>query len=164
MSWSLQVSNGDLVTSGAQLATVTRESKLVQDLRLWLLEKMGTDSLHPSHGSLIDGGTLPNGAQVEGVIGKTDIDLVMLEIRQEINRIAQEYQGRQLARARQDKLTLGRATLLAGEVLLDVTDISFRQSQDHLQVIVTLLTGSGGRVDLEVPLSSEATSVLQNLV
>jgi hypothetical protein len=103
MTWSLQIRNGDLTLAAAHYGTVTGEQKLVQDFRAYLLERMGTDDMHPDYGSLLDGGRLPSGRSVQGIIGETDPDIAELTISTEIKRIANEYQARQLERAKEDR-------------------------------------------------------------
>lgn len=162
MSWSLQIRNGDLVTDGAKLGVVTRQAKMLQDLSHWILERMGTDSLHPAYGSLIDGGIAPSGQYVEGVIGSGDMEFAEVLVEQELRRIVGEYQQYQLARAKNDRLTSGKATLTADEVVIDINEILIVQDADELQVQVVLTTASNQSAILEVPLSPEASTELTN--
>lgn len=145
MSWSLRLHNGDLALSGSSLATVTNEEKLVQDLRCALLEKMGTDSLHPTYGSTIDGGTLPDGNEAPGVIGLSP-QAAAMTVQSEIQRVVQTYQAQQLARAKNDRLTYNRVSLTPNEVLLSVPSITIEQKQNALNITVTLQTASGQNV------------------
>lgn len=160
MSWSLQIRNGDLVTDGAKLGVVTRQAKMIQDLSHWILERMGTDPLHPGYGSLIDGGVTPTGDYVEGVIGSGDMDFAQITVEQEIRRIIGEYQERQLARAKNDRMTRGKATLTASEVVIDVPAVEFIRDADELRVMVRLTTANDDDLSLEIPLSDEVSSEL----
>jgi hypothetical protein len=154
MSWSLQLRNGDFTVGGASLGVVTHTNKLLQDIRCAILERMGTDNLHPTYGSLIEGGITPDGRVVQGVIGEVDLDLVLLEVESDLSRIIRQIQKIQLARAKADKMKYGRATLDAGEVVLDLTGIDFKQRQDHLVVTINLLTGSDEEISLTVPIET----------
>lgn len=156
MSWSLQIEGGDFQVSTARLGTVIGHKKLVQDLTCAIMEHMGTDNLHPSYGSLIDGGITPDGTPISSIIGDSDIETVVLRIETEITRLAQQQQQTQLARAKADKLTYGQATLDASEVLIDISGINYIQNNDKLNVKVTLTTAEGGNIDFVVAL--EATS------
>jgi hypothetical protein len=153
MSWSLRVSNGDLVLDGSSFGTVTNENKLVQDFRHHLLEHMGHDIDHPWYGSLIDGGTKPNGQEVESVISETYWPAVTLRIESEIRRIASVYQRQQLKRAEADRIRYNRSTLAFGEILAAVTDVTFSQNADALFVTVVIQSGRGNPaiVDLTLP-------------
>jgi len=51
MTFSFRVANGDLVTTGSQLAIVYGTDKLKQDLTLWMTERYGIDRFHPNMGS-----------------------------------------------------------------------------------------------------------------
>lgn len=152
MSWSLQVQNGDLVLNGAQFGTVTGSDKLVQDLRCALLEPMGTDDMHPSYGSLLDGGVMPNGQVVPSVIGMSDINQVATTVEAEIQRLSRAYQTQQLARAKDDQINFNRVSLSPAEVLLSVTNIDMTQNADTLVVTVTLETGQGQSLSVVIPL------------
>lgn len=154
MTWSLRVSNGDLVLNGTRFETVSGENKLFQDLRCYLLERMGSDPLHRTYGSLLDGGVLPSGKIVPSPIARTDWRAVTLEIESEIRRIAAEYQNRQLQRAKEDRLRYGRSTLTAGEILAEVGDIRFTQEQDKLKIQILVIAGSSIETTLAIDLSA----------
>lgn len=155
MTWSLQISHGDFQVESAHLGVVTNQAKLVQDFRCAILEEMGLDNLHPDFGSLIDGGTTPEGVTTSGVIGETDLDMVALLIESEINRIARYLQRAQLERAKSDKLTYGKATLTPQEVLLSLHGIEITQTEDRIKVVVGLTSASNNEfeVNLELPTS-----------
>jgi hypothetical protein len=154
MSWSLKLENGDLSISGSRIGIVTGKAKLAQDLRNWILEHMGTDDLHPGFGSLLDGGITPQGAVVPGVIGTDDLDVAEVEIRSEIQRIVSDYQSLQLARAKSDKLSYGRATMTPSEVLLSLDDIAIEQNMDTLKVTISISTASDDNFELQLTLTS----------
>lgn len=156
MSWSLTLRHGDFIVEGTHFATVTGSRKLIQDLKCAILERMGTDSLHPSFGSLIDGGRTAEGRQVEGVIGETDLDLVALQIESELTRLIRQHQGVQLARAKQDKLVYGKATLSPGEVLYELVDLAFSPNQDALRVTARLRTADNHVFDFDVPIALDS--------
>src|SRR5215210_2858194 len=115
MSWSLELRNGDLTLSGTRLGQVVGSQKLVQDLRCAIMEQRGHDDMHPKFGSTIDGGRDDQGREVSGVVGLIDWDYAALTIQSEVQRIAGEYQRRQLARAQDDRYRFGESTLSAGE-------------------------------------------------
>jgi hypothetical protein len=154
MSWSLRLEHGDLSLSGASLGTVTNEQKLVQDLRCWILEKMGTDDLHPGYGSLIDGGVSPDGTFSMGVVGES-LDLVVLSVESELRRIVSEYQGQQLSRAKSDRFVYNKATLTVREVLLSISEITVSLSEDRLNVVLGLQTAAGQNIDITLAIPSD---------
>src|SRR3954463_12305873 len=151
MSYSLQVRHGDFVTTGASLGTVTREVKMTQDLTHWILERMGTDDVHMGYGSLLDGGTLPDGTEVEGVIGTYDWELAALEVERDLRRIISEYQAIQLRRAKGDRTTYGRGTLTPEEVVMEVPSIDYTQAVDVLIVTINIVTASNAYLQIALP-------------
>lgn len=148
MSWSLKLTNGDLDLRAASYGIVTGEAKLIQDLRCFILEKMGTDPLHPEFGSLIDGGRRPDGTVIDGVIGLVNNDLARLEVESDIRRIVREYQQRQLGRAREDKGRYGKTTFSRGEVLVALNSVDFEAVADTLNVTLVITTGNENELEL----------------
>jgi hypothetical protein len=143
MSWSLQISDGDLSFGGTGMNTVQGGAKLVQDLRACLLEPMGTDPLHPRSGSVIDGGVDANGRWQQGVIGGPNNDVASAFVSAEIQRIVKNYQASQVARNNADLATYGRSTLTSGEALLAVNNIDIQLLETAMQINVSLTTGTG---------------------
>lgn len=141
MSYSLQLRNGDLVVDEGRIGVVTGWQKLLQDLRCHLLEKLGTDSSYPDFGSALDGGTAPDGTEIDSPIGETDRDVVEAFVVTEINRVIREHQNKQLARVRDDQYTYGKTTLTQGE-LLESADINIG-FQDTMMVIQIVVRSEG---------------------
>lgn len=153
MSWSLELRNGDLNLSGTKLGQATGAQKLVQDLRCAILEPRGNDDMHPNFGSIIDGGIDKFGREVESVIGSSDWAFVALRVQNEIQRLSQELQQRQISRAKNDRYTYGESTLDPQEMLLALSGLQLLQVQDTLVVQVTLTTGSGREIPITVPVA-----------
>lgn len=151
MSWSLRLTDGDFALSGSQFDTVNDFDKLAQDLRCCVLEKMGTDDMHPAFGSLINGGVTPDGTRVSGALGLFGTQAAQ-QVQAEIQRICANYQSQQLARAKDDRTTYNRVSLTPGEVLLSITDIQLKQNQDSLDVLVKLSTATGEDVSIALNL------------
>jgi hypothetical protein len=155
MSWSLKLRNGDLATGGARLGQVTGPEKLVQDFRCALLTHRGSNEYHLRFGSTIDGGTTDAGDEAVSIIGSTDWERIALRVEGEIRRIAAEYQEQQLARAQKDRYTYGESTLTASELLLEVSEVDMSQTQDALFVQITLTTGAGNTIPLNIPVTDQ---------
>jgi hypothetical protein len=155
MSWSLQIRNGDLSVSGAKLGTVTGGSKLAQDLRCALLTERGSDDLHPTFGSLIDGGRNDAGDWVQSLIGSTDWELIAMRVEAEIRRICLDQQARQVFRAQQDRMVYGQSTLSNDELLLQVDSVQMFQAQDTMMVRVSIITGTGQKQTVDVAVSDQ---------
>lgn len=149
MTWSLRLRHGDLDLSSASLGTATDETKLVQDLRCFILERMGTDDLHLDYGSLLDGG-IRNGQYVEGVVGNPNNQFTSAAVQAEIRRIVGLYQTQQLDRARSDLALYGKATLTKGEVLLSVSTIDITHDHEYMTVTINLTTGRGTDLSLSL--------------
>ena len=154
MTWSLRIYNGDLVLRGTQLDVVTGTNKLTQDLRCAIMERMGTDDLHPAFGSLIDGGRTVDGREVQSVIGTSDWNHIVLVIKEDIRRIANDLQKSQYSRGQRDRFTYGKSTQEGGEVLGGITNVSLSQIEDRLVVNIGLRSLSGVDADLRIPVAS----------
>lgn len=152
MSWSLQLRNGDLFHHDGHYATCEGPVKLVQDLRLALLEHMGSDDFHPDFGSTFGGGRYPDGTEVEGVIGSLNFNQAALDIETDIRRIESDHQERQLNRMQSDSITYGRTTLRRDEILEAITAIRFAQVGTTLFCEITVKPTSGIPEIIQVPL------------
>lgn len=152
MTWSLKVSGGDLQLSGGGMQTVTGEQKLVQDLRCFILERIGTDDLHPRYGSTLNGGTLPDGREAPGIIGESDLSFAELEIESEMRRMVRLYQADQLQRAQSDQTIYGKTTLSRGEVLVSLDAINIVQDQDTLHITLGVKTANNTGVGVDLAL------------
>jgi hypothetical protein len=152
MTWSLRLQNGDLTLGNASYGTVTSEEKLVQDLRCYILEQMGTDDMHPNFGSLLDGGYRSDGSSVKSLIGTPNDAFTQLGVETELRRIIADYQDRQLRRAKDDRIVFGKTTLTKGEVLLAVDEMRVEPTEDKLIVTLTLQTASNTTVELGLEL------------
>jgi hypothetical protein len=160
MSWSLKIRNdgsgsGDLDVSNAQLGIVRGHEKLIQDFRCAVLESVGNDDMQPEWGSYIDGGVDPSGRTIPPVIGTADARLVASAVEDDIRRIARTIQQRQLARVQSERLLYNKVTLTASEILVGVSSIRFYQAGTSLFVKVSLTTGSGSVVDLNLPVTND---------
>ena len=142
MTWSLKLRNGDLERSSNRLAKVTNETKMIQDLRIQFLTKMGIDDLHPEFGSLLDGGTTPDGIAHDTFIGTDDKENAKLLIQSELHRIINDYQQKQLVRAKRDKMVYGKATLTPSEVVLRVNAINVIEYLDAFNITIDITTAS----------------------
>lgn len=152
MSWSLQIKTGDLNLSGPEgYAVVRGPQKLVQDLRNWLLEKRGSDPLHPQYGSILDGG-MTRGIAIDSFIGSAITQEVLLDIEAEIRRVLAAYQIQQSDRMRSDVINYGgRHTFDHNEILESVQNLTIRQINDVVAVRITLATSSGRIINLIQP-------------
>jgi hypothetical protein len=152
MSWSLSIVGGDLSFAGNQMATVSGATKLIQDLSCDILEPMGTDDAHPTFGSLIEGGTQPDGTFSPGIIGNLNNTNAASFVNAELTRISQDYQARQASRNAADVATYGKSTLTADEALLGLDNVSFQAAGTTMLVAATLQTGAGSQ-PLVLPVS-----------
>ena len=155
MSWSFHVKNGDLNFAGpGGFATVTGQQKLVQDLKNWLLEPRGTDPFHPDYGSVLDGGVLPDGSDVDSTIGNLISGETLLNIEAEVRRILNGYQQQQLERINRESVIYnGKNTFSSGEILAVVEDVQITQVGDVVLVRCVIRTGSGDAISFTQPLT-----------
>lgn len=155
MTYSLQVKNGDLNFGGpGGFATVTGQSKLVQDLKNWILEPRGTDPIHPDYGALLDGGTMPDGTDADPIIGDLITSATLVLIESEIRRVLAAYQQQQLDRLNREIVQYGgKNTFSMGEVLVAVTAVTCTQVSDTVLVTVSIQAGDGSSLTFSQPLS-----------
>lgn len=155
MSWSFHIKNGDLNLAGpGGFATVSGQQKLIQDLKNWILTPRGTDPMHPDYGSVLDGGMLPDGTQVNSFLGGLFTSENLVEIESEVRRALAAYQQQQLDRlTRESALYGGKNTFSAGEILVSVDDVSLQQVGDTVLVTCLISTGNGDQLSFSQALS-----------
>lgn len=146
---------GDLSLGGpGGFSTVTGTQKLIQDLRNWILEPRGTDPDHPEYGSVLDGGTLPDGTVLESPVGSILDASVIMNMESEIRRILTAYQQQQLDRLqRESALYNGKNTFAPGEILYSIDKVDVQQYIDVAIATVTITTSSGQIVPFNVPIT-----------
>lgn len=133
---------------------MTGTQKLVQDLRNWILEPRGTDPEHPEYGSVLDGGTLPDGTVMDSPVGSILDTTVLMNMESEIRRILTAYQQQQLDRLqRESALYNGKNTFAPGEILYSVDKVDVQQYIDVAIATVTITTSSGQTVPFNVPIT-----------
>jgi hypothetical protein len=131
---------------------VSGQQKLVQDLKCAILEPRGTDPMHPSFGSTLDGGTLPDGSTVGTNIGEAIDRERLMEIESELRRVILDHQAKQIDRLQREALLYGgKNTFTAGELIQSVERIDILPVQDVVIARVFLLTQAGSRIQLMQP-------------
>lgn len=152
MSKSFAIVNGDLAIGGGRsYATVSGQQKLFQDLKLWILEQIGTDPSTPTYGSALDGGVI-DGQPVDSFIGQLATQERMLEVQAEIAALLERYQQEQLEKMRREVVEFrGTHTLSPQEILHRVVNIETAQTGTTILVRVTCECLSGDQFKLTVP-------------
>ena len=82
MTYSLAIKNGDLAVQGSQCQVVSGQAKLQQDLTLWMLERYGSNRMHPTFGS-----------QLQNYIGGIVSPATQANAYNEIVRVMNNYQA-----------------------------------------------------------------------
>lgn len=126
MSYSLAITDGDLVQTGSHLGIVFGVEKLKQDVSLWLTERYGGDRFHVNTGSIL-----------QDFIGGIVNDATRAEVHAEVLRVLQNYQALQLRRFRENPERFS-----ASELLVSVDDILTGVNYDTVSVAVRLRNGS----------------------
>jgi hypothetical protein len=154
MSKSFRITNGDLeVGVGRSYQQVTGQAKLFQDLKLWVLEKIGTDPATPTYGSRLDGGVI-GGEEIPSYIGQTITQERMADIAAEVSDLLALYQEEQLAKMQREAILYqGEHTLAPEEILHRVDDISTAQVGTTILVRVACTTLAGNSFRLTIPAS-----------
>jgi phage baseplate assembly protein W len=127
MSYSFQIVDGDIATTGSTINLVQGTDKLVQDLSLWLRELYGVDRFHPSFGSILDtfiGGVMSPGAEVQ--------------VQAEIMRVLQNYQTIQLQAFKNTPALFSPA-----ELLQQILGVTVTISYDQVDALVSFMTAQG---------------------
>lgn len=126
MSYSLAVSNGDLIRQGGSLAVVWGIDKLKQDLQLWVAERFGGDRFHPRMGSIL-----------QEYIGTVISPRTRAEIEDEVMRVLDNYQRVQIYGFKRNPRLYSMT-----ELLESVENIAVSVSFDTVSVSVSVRTAA----------------------
>jgi hypothetical protein len=157
MTTSFKIVNGDLsIGNSRSFETVSGQDKLLQDLKLWVLERMGTDPLTPGYGSRLDGG-VENGRLLPSYIGRIMSERTIAEIKAEVTDLLTRYQTDQYNKLRTENLRYGgNNTFDAGEIIATVNSIKVViPTPDLIAVQVSLTTMAQTNINLTIPLSQQ---------
>lgn len=157
MSTSFSIINGDLtIGPGRKFDTVSGKQKLQQDLKLWVLERIGTDPLLPTYGSILDGGIV-NGIVTDSYIGSVASLEVQNNLRIATLDLLNKYISMQFDKMRSETLLYnGNNTLDADEVIDQITSVNVIQVDTTILIQVILTTLGGSNLKLTIPLSTNA--------
>lgn len=152
MSTSLKISGGDLsIGSGRSYERVNGAYKLAQDLRLWVLEQIGTDPATPTYGSRLDGGVI-DGVEQASYLGQVANPFVLTQIRSEIISLLADYQTDQISKMKREMIAFGgQNSLTADEILQKVVSVDTSQVGDQVIVRVIVTTLAGTQLKLTIP-------------
>jgi phage baseplate assembly protein W len=126
MSYSLAISNGDLVRQGSNLAVVWGIDKLKQDLQLWVAERFGGDRFHTNMGSTL-----------QDYIGTVVSRRTKAEIEDEVMRMLDNYQRVQVYGFKREPRHYSLTQLLER-----VSDINISVTYDYLLVSVSIVSAA----------------------
>lgn len=133
---SLAVRNGDLSIGPRGFEEVHGQAKVIQDLGLALREPHGSDRFHPNWGSVLD-----------DHIGYAFDENAEVIVQAEIYRVVRNYMALQQHRLQQDQAR-GRASIFsADEILVSIDGVILNQTDDKLDIKVSLGMLSGRVVE-----------------
>ena len=156
MSKSFQIVNGDLALGERRsYAVVSGKQKLLQDLKLWVLERIGTDPSTPTYGSRLDGGII-DGQEIPSYIGEVMTAANIAGIRTELINLITAFQQVQYEKIRTETLMFnGKNTLEEGEVLDTIDSVDVRAVGDRVLAQVRITSLAGESFKLTIPLDNE---------
>lgn len=126
MSYSLAVSDGDLVQEGSALGLVFGVDKLKQDIHLHLSEQYGADRFHLGMGSILQD-------FIGGIVNESN----RVEVYGEVLRVLQNYQTLQVKRFKDQPQSLS-----SSELLVSIDEIDVTVQYDSINVKIKLRNGS----------------------
>ena len=152
MSKSFALVNGDLAVDGRSYSEVSGQTKLAQDLKLWILERVGTDPATPTYGSTLDGGTI-NGVEIPSMIGAVSTKANTLTIQSITQNIIAQYQQMQLAKIQIEMQQYGGQTTLSNdEIIYSINNVKAVQADDTIVVQADITTLAGANMLITIPI------------
>lgn len=147
---SLQVLNGDIVlNSGRRGSTVVGKNKLVQDLKHWLLEPIGTSPNTATFGSKLS----------ELLFTELD-ELKSLLVKSEITRVLELYKSYQFERVRASQQRGELSYWSKQEILSSIISVDTVVKSTSIRVIVRLQTLANTAEALQIYITPSSVTVL----
>ncbi len=149
----LRILDGDIsFTTGRRAEFVYGKDKLLQDLKLWLMEPFGIGPTTPSFGTSLN-----------EMIGEDRADALVAKVRAEIQRVLSLYQAFQFERLRLAKKNGTLAYWSRQEILQEITDVRVNATLDRVEVVVSLTTmsqaGQNNAVSLPLAITTSGLQV-----
>jgi hypothetical protein len=145
MSKSLALVGGDLSVRNRGFETVTARDKLVQDLALWVMERLGDDPDNPDLGTRFDS---------EDYIGVGFQQAIADDAKIEMQQMLDTYQTNQLNKIKKEALLYaGQTTIPPSEQILSVDSIDVGFAGTTMTVKAQVTTGDGASVSITAPVS-----------
>lgn len=158
----LKVQNGDFVLGpNNQLVTVRGKEKLVQDLRLFLQEPLGTSYLTPRFGSTLNSMAArdPLGRQQSAYVGTEMNEVAIAEIVAEVDRVLSVYQQGQV-NAVKDAKTSGMLYMFSrGEILNTINKIDSQIVGDVVVIKADITTGTGENLQITATVDERGVNI-----
>lgn len=152
MSKSFAIIGGDLaIGKGRAYESVDGQDKLIQDLSLWILERVGTDPATPSFGSRLDGGVI-NGEPVESIIGQAMTQEMVFEVKLQIIELIDKYRHYQLDKIQGEMAHYGESTIKPEETISRIGQVEALVLGDTIAVRAWLRTLAGRNLKLTLPI------------
>lgn len=134
---SPQLVSGDFVVGSGGFVMVEGVQKVYQDLSVLVRESLGEDRFHPRWGTI-----LPD------LIGGLTGEDAEADVRNEINRVIQNYMIMQSTQIRADVAMSRKPRFKPGEVLASIEGIDIQQVEDRLNVRVRVSTANGTSINI----------------
>ena len=134
---TFQLRNGDFVVGAGGFVEISGVQKVYLDLSVLVREPYGEDRFHPEWGGILD-----------EFLGGVITDDVTGEVRNEINRLIQNYIVMQSNQISADIAMSRKPRFTPEEVVTGVEGIETQQRQDRINVRVSITTASGDSVDI----------------
>ena len=152
MSKSFAVKGGDLsIGAGRSLEIVDGQEKLLQDLKNWIMERIGTDPATPTFGSRLDGG-MDNGRYVASMIGQPMSDEAVAEIKLQISELISRYRVFQLEKIQDEIARFGETTIKPEETISRLQKIEAIVLGDTVAVRAQIATLANHNLKIVVPI------------
>jgi len=146
---TLQVTNGDLVLdNGGRLQFAQGNSKLLQDLALWLKEPYGTGFTTPSFGSFLT-----------SLVGGANTPVTLAKVQSEVQRVLTLYQSNQILRLQQAQSANELANWNKSEIISSINSIQVTPYQTAVNVYVSLTTLANTQTNVILSINTNGVQV-----
>ena len=124
------------------------QTKLVQDLTIWMLEQYGIGFSTPNFGS-----------NLQAMIGQSSPQILASQVQAEVTRILGLYRTQQQQQLTQAQSTNQLANWSLSQVIQSINSVVATAAATQVTVVVNLTTLAGSNTTLQVSVTSSGVSV-----
>jgi len=145
---TIAIKNGDIQLAGGKIQFAVGSDKLVQDIRRWFQEPLGTGFTTPNFGSLLP-----------AMIGGTQTGSTVSSVTGEVQRLLQLYQANQVQQLQRAQNSAQLSNWNKSEIIQAINSVNVTIQNTTILANISLLTMANNNINLNISINNTGVSV-----